>query len=43
MHIVEPYAKIIRYMSAPGEGVDDYGEEAVRFIEETGRKCYRSE
>jgi thymidylate synthase ThyX len=43
MHIVEPYAKIIRYMSAPGEGADDYGEEAVRFIEETGRKCYRSE
>lgn len=43
MHIVEPYAKIIRYMSVPGEGVYDYGEEAVRFIEETGRKCYRSE
>jgi thymidylate synthase (FAD) len=43
MHIVEPYAKIIRYMSVPGEGADDYGEEAVRFIEETGRKCYRSE
>ena len=43
MHIVEPYAKIIRYMSVPGDGAGDYGEEAVRFIEETGRKCYRSE
>jgi thymidylate synthase (FAD) len=36
MHIVTPYAKIVRYMGSDGT-------DAVRFIEETGRKCYRSE
>ena len=44
MHIVTPYAKIIRFMgeeSFPAEA--DAGVQAVRFIEETGRKCYRSE
>jgi thymidylate synthase ThyX len=44
MHVVEPYAKIIRFMSGPQE--DSYeaaGVEAIRFIEDTGRKCYRSE
>ena len=43
MHIVEPYAKIIRFMGQAGDDIDDQGKEAVRFIEETGRKCYRSE
>lgn len=43
MHIVEPYAKIIRFMGTPGDNIVDQGVEAVRFIEETGRKCYRSE
>jgi len=36
MHIVEPYAKIVRFMG-------DDGEDAVRFIDTAGRKCYRSE
>lgn len=49
MHIVEPYAKIIKFMGEPNwveDGNDDQrraGVDAIRFIEETGRKCYRSE
>ena len=41
MHIVTPYSKIIRFMSDPV--ASDAGIDSVRFIEETGRKCYRSE
>jgi thymidylate synthase (FAD) len=49
LHIVEPYAKIVKFMGEPKwieDGRDDQtrsGVDALRFIEETGRKCYRSE
>src|ERR1039457_6602026 len=44
MHIVEPYAKIIRFMGFESEpGAGDAGIDSIKFIEETGRKCYRSE
>ncbi|HUZ97370.1 MAG TPA: FAD-dependent thymidylate synthase [Edaphobacter sp.] len=50
MHIVTPYAKIVNFMGLPpdkrGEAFETwrpFGIQAVRFIEETGRKCYRSE
>ena len=54
MHIVKPYATIVNFMGLPPDqrellqrrdfqGARRYGVDAVRFIEETGRKCYRSE
>jgi thymidylate synthase (FAD) len=53
MHIVRPYAKIVNFMGLSSETRKNSnltahppissGTEAVRFIEETGRKCYRSE
>jgi thymidylate synthase (FAD) len=54
MHVVQPSARIVNFMGLPPEHrgwleaqqfdrVRPYGVEAVRFIEETGRKCYRSE
>ena len=50
MHVVQPYAKLVNFMGLPpSERKLDYtrwrpyGIDAMRFIEETGRKCYRSE
>jgi thymidylate synthase (FAD) len=50
MRIVTPYAKIVNFMGLPPDKRHDpcetwrpFGIEAIQFIEETGRKCYRSE
>lgn len=50
MHIVQPYAKIINFMGLPPEKRQDplatwkpYADDSLRFIEEVGRACYRSE